>query len=401
MSLNQTAAPKSVRHLATTVLMRRLIKESVRPYMSWLGFALIFMAMMAAATAFSAWLMKPVVNYIFISHDREMLWLIGGAVLATFAIKGLANYAQTTLLSYVGLRVIADSQDRLYAHFAHMDISFFHSNSTGKLISLFTNDINLMRVAVSNALTAVGKDFLTLIGLVFVMFLQDPQLALVSFFIFPTAIYPIARLGRRVRKVTANTQVEMGLFLTLLEQTFQGIRIVKAYNMEAYEKSRIAAIVDKIRKLSFKTARIRALSSPIMETLGGAAIAIVIVYGGYKVIENQTDSGSFFSFLTALIMAYEPMKRLANLNSALQEGLAGAQRLFEFLDIPPSIHEKPGAIELTASKGHVRLEDVYFSYVPEKIAINGVTLEVPAGGTAALVGPSGAGKTTLLNLIPR
>ncbi|OHC77222.1 MAG: ABC transporter permease [Rhodospirillales bacterium RIFCSPLOWO2_12_FULL_58_28] len=381
--------------------MRRLLNESIRPYLGLLAVAVACMAVMATATAMTAWLMKPVVNDVFFAQKRDMLWLVGGAVFGTFAVKGLANFGQSALVSYVGYRVIADSQSRLYAHLLRMDISFFHANATGKLLSRFTNDINLMKVAVANALTALGKDLLSLIGLILVMFLQDPELASISFFIFPVAIYPIVRLGKRVRKVTANTQVEMGQFLTLLEQTFQGIRVVKAYNMEEYEKGRIAAIVDKIRGLSYKAARTRALSSPIMETLGGSAVAIVIIYGGYKVIEQQIDAGSFFSFVTALLLAYEPMKRLANLNSALQEGLAGTQRMFDVLDMPPKFSEKPGAVNLAAAEGRVSIRDVHFSYTAGKPVINGVTLEVSAGKTAALVGPSGVGKSTLLNLIPR
>ena len=212
---------------------------------------------------------------------------------------------------------------------------------------------------------------------------------------------PILRLGRRMRKVTANTQEEMGLFTTLLEQTFQGIRVVKAYGMEEYEKSRIAGIVNRIFGLNLKSARTRALSSPIMETLGGVAVCIVIIYGGYRVIEGATTSGAFFSFIMALLLAYEPMKRLANLNASLQEGLAGAERMFKLLDTEPAIHEKPDAVDLGSVKGHIRLEDVRFSYGPGKAALDGLTLEVPAGKRVALVGASGAGKSTILNLIPR
>ncbi|MEQ8195112.1 MAG: lipid A export permease/ATP-binding protein MsbA [Rhodospirillales bacterium] len=382
-------------------MVRRLIRDSVRPYTGRLILALIAMAVMAAATALSAWLMKPVVNDVFIGQDRAMLWIVGGAVLITFIVKGTANYVQATLMSHVGLKIIADNQNRLYAHLVHMDLPFFHDNPTGKLISRFTIDINAMRAAVSNALTGFGKDLLSLIGLVIVMFVQDWQLAAISFFVFPIAVIPIVRLGRRIRKVTANTQEETGLLTTLLEQTFQGIRVVKSYGMEAYEKSRIAAIVERLYGLTFRAARVRALSSPIMETLGGVAITVVIVYGGYRVIEQSTDPGSFFSFITALLLAYEPMKRLANLNASLQEGLAGAQRLFSVLDVEPGITERPGVGDLIVKDGEIRLETVSFAYVDGHPALENVSLAVPAGKTVALVGPSGAGKSTVLNLIPR
>ncbi|MDP4796821.1 MAG: ATP-binding cassette domain-containing protein, partial [Rhodospirillales bacterium] len=233
-------------------------------------------------------------------------------------------------------------------------------------------------------------------------FVQDWRLASMAFFIFPVAIYPIVRLGKRMRKVTANTQEETGLFTAILDQSFQGIRVVKAYGMEAYEGTRVSSLVERIFKLNIKSARIRALSSPIMETLGGIAVAIVIVYGGFRVIHQNLDPGSFFSFITALLLAYEPMKRLANLNASLQEGLAGAQRMFDLLDMQSGIQERPGAKALGVPvRGNIQLSDVGFSYVTGQPALRGVSMSIPSGKTVALVGPSGAGKSTILNLIPR
>jgi subfamily B ATP-binding cassette protein MsbA len=399
--LSDKTEKKSPQHTSTPALMGRLWRESIRHYFGWLVLAVFCMALMAAATAFSAWLMEPVVNEVFIAENQAMLWPLGIAVFVTFLVKGAANYGQSVLMSLVGFRIIADNQNRLYAHLTRMDLGFFHNNSTGKLISRFTVDINQMRVAVSNALTGFGKDLLSFVGLVVVMFAKDWQLAAICIFIFPMAALPVLKLGRRMRKVTANTQEEMGLFTTLLEQTFQGIRVVKAYGMEGYEKSRIADVVERVFGLSIKSARTRAMSSPIMETLGGVAVCIVIIYGGYRVIDGATTSGAFFSFIMALLLAYEPMKRLANLNASLQEGLAGAQRLFQLLDTEPGILEKPDAADLPAVKGNIQLEDVGFSYQPGNQALKGVSLEVAAGKRVALIGSSGAGKSTILNLIPR
>ena len=359
------------------------------------------MALVAAATATSAWLMKPVINDVFVEKNEELLWIISSAVLITFTVKGFANYGQSVLMSYVGQRIITDTQHRLYAHLTRMELNFFNTFPTGNLISRFTIDINMMRVAVSNALTAFGKDLLSLIGLIGVMFWQNWSLAALAFIIFPVAVIPIIRLGRRIRKVTINTQEEMGQFTTLLEQTFQGARVVKSYSMEEYEKERVRDIAERIFVLVFKSSRVRALASPIMESLGGIAITMIIAYGGYQVIHDNMDAGTFFSFITALLLAYEPMKRLANLNASLQEGLAGADRLFKLLDRQPKILEKLGAHPLQIDGGHIQLKKVNFSYIKEKTALHNVTFDVPAGKTVALVGVSGAGKSTVLNLIPR
>ena len=388
-------------HQSTASLMRRLLREYVRPYLGWIASAVFFMIIVSAATGLSAWLMEPIVDDVFVAKNKSTLWLVGGAVLVTFAVKGAANYAQAALISRVGLRIIADAQSRLFAHLGNIDLGFFHANPTGTLISRFTVDIGQMRAVVSNVLTSLGKDLMSLIALVGVMFYQNWQLACIAIFIFPVAILPIAKLGRRIRKVTANTQAETGLFMTLLEQTFQGIRVVKAYGMEQYEKSRLDGLIDRLFRLTFKSARIRATASPVMENLGGVAVAIVIIYGGQQVIDGVNTPGAFFSFITALLMAYEPMKRLANLNASMQEGLAGAQRLFRVLDTEPIIVDKPDAEPLDGVRGDIVLENVTFSYADDGPALTDVRLTAPAGKRIALVGPSGAGKSTILNLIPR
>ena len=388
--------------------MGRLWRENIRQYTGWLALAVVCMAIMAVATALSAYLMKPVVNDIFIARNEDMLWLIGGAVLATFVIKGAANYAQTVLMAFVGLRIVADLQKRLYAHMTDLDMTFFHNNSTGTLVSRFTVDIHAMRTTVSHAITVFGKDLLSLIGLVTVMFVQDAALAFVAFFVFPIAILPIVKIGRKMRKVTTTFQEETGQFTTLLEQSFQGIRVVKAYGMESYEQKRIGELVDKLFKTFLKSNRTRAMNSPLMETLGGVAITAAIIYGGSRVIENEMDAGGFFSFITALLLAYEPMKRLANLNASVQEGLAGAERTFALLDRASTIVDAPDAKVLPTGKGDIRFDNVFFSYpgdedMPESAgpALSEVNIHVPAGKTVALVGASGAGKSTVMNLVPR
>ncbi len=381
--------------------MRRLLAEGVRPHAWRIGFALLLMAVVAATTALSAWLLDPVINEVFVAKNRGLLWPIGLAVVATFAVKSLATFGQATLMAQVGQRIIADMQNRLFGHLMRMDLAFFHANATGQLISRLTNDVNQMRAAVSNALTGLGKDLLSVVFLIGVMFYQDWMLASAAFLLFPVAILPVVRLGRRMRKVTGSTQIQVGQLTTVLDQSFQGVRVVKSYGMEAYEQRKVAQVVEELYRLVCKAVRTRAMSSPLMEALAGIAISVVIVYGGHRVIAGETTAGAFFSFIAALLMASQPLKSLANMNAALQEGLAAAQRLFAVLDVRPSIEDRPGAPALKVGDGAIAFEGVRFSYTGERMALDGVDLTVPGGRTVALVGPSGGGKSTVLNLIPR
>ncbi len=385
----------------SAALVWRLACDFMRPHAARIVLAFALMAAAAGSTAARAWLMQPVLDRIFVGRDGGLLWAIAGAALALGLVKGISDYGQTVLMNRVGQRVIADVQNALFARLIRADLAYFHAHPTGTLISRFTSDAVLLRNAAANVLGGIGKDALTVIFLVGVMFYQDWLLALVSFFVFPVAIRPIVAIGRRMRRVSANTQAEIGQLTTLLSQTFQGARLVKAYGMEAYEERRAAVLFERLFALVDRAIRTRSRASPMMETLGGAAIAIVILYGGHQVIAGSRTPGAFFSFITALLLAYQPLKSLANLNASLQEGLAAAQRIFHILDIEPMIGDMPGARALRVSGGEIRFDGVRFGYAPGAVALDGISLTVPAGCTVALVGASGAGKSTLLNLIPR
>ncbi|MBB44164.1 MAG: lipid A export permease/ATP-binding protein MsbA [Rhodospirillaceae bacterium] len=386
---------------STPSLVSRLVREHVRPYLKRLAFAVLCMGLVAAATATNAWLMQPMLDKVFLERDQTMLWLIPLIVLIVAIVKGLATYGQSVTMNYIGQKIISRVQMLMFAHLMKADISYFTSTSTGKLISRFNNDANLLRAAVSNALTGIARDALTVIFLIIVMFERDWLLALIAFFVFPVAIFPIVRLGRRMRKVSANTQVQMGELTTLLDETFRGARHVRAYGMEKYEIDRAGNIIETIFNLVNKAARVRSISHPIMETLGGIAIAIVIFYGGSQVLGGETTPGTFFSFITALLLAYEPMKRLANLNANLQEGLAAAQRIFDLIDQEPNIRNSKTSKNLGHVTGIIKLKNVGFQYKKGQDALLDINIEVLPGETVALVGPSGAGKSTILNLIPR
>ncbi|MFQ5954189.1 MAG: ABC transporter ATP-binding protein, partial [Kiloniellales bacterium] len=385
----------------TQVLVRRLLADHVRPQLGRIAAALTCMAIVAATSAALAHLMEPVVNEIFVNRVKAMLPWIAGLVLAVFVVRGAATYAQSVLMNHVGQRIIANMQHRLFGHLMGADLAFFQNTSTGTLIARFTNDVALLRNVVSFTLTSLGKDLLTLIFLVALMFSKDWQLAALAFVSFPLGVLPIVHIGRRMRRVSAHTQAAMAEFTTLLDQTFQGARLVKAYGMEAYEKARAGRIIETLFRLVLRAARTRSASHPIMESLGGVAIVAVMLYGGSQVIAGTKTPGAFFSFIAALMLAYEPLKRLAQLNANLQEGLAAAQRVFALLDVRPAIVDAPDAMPLNVTGGAIRFEQVRFAYAPDKPALGGLSLEVPPGRTVALVGPSGAGKSTVLNLIPR
>lgn len=381
--------------------MRRLVGGYLKPYRYRLGAAVLCMIVAATAQPALAWLMEPVVSDIFLARDETMLVPIALAVVAVMVGGGLANFGQSVLMNWVGLRIVADLQRQVFGHVIRLDLAYFHRIPTGRLIANLTNDANLVRQATSQTLTGMVKETLTVIFLVALMFYQDWGLALIVFFVFPLAYWPISRLGRRMRKVVVNAQAEIAEFSSLINETFQGARHVKAYGMERYETSRAWSVIERLFRLYMKTAMTRGVLSPIMEALGGMAIALVIFYGGRQVIDGNMEAGAFFTFVTALAFAYRPLKSVANLNTVLQEGLAAAQRVFAVLDERPQITEQANAQPLAVGDGAIGFDGVRFAYGEEVPAIDGISLSVPGGQTVALVGPSGAGKSTLLNLIAR
>ena len=385
----------------TLALLRRLWHEYVHAYKGKIYLALFFMALSALSTAGLAKAMEPVIDDIFKSENMAMLHLVSMGVLGLFMVKGVSAYGEAVTMNFIGQRIIANIQQHLIRHLLSVDLAFFHHNPSGVLTSHCTNDVNLMRSVVANTITGLGKDLLTVIALVTVMFSKDWFLACITFFIFPIAVLPIVRIGKRLRKISSNTQQETGAFLAIIQQVFQGARLVKSYCREEFESRRIGETIEKLVALTIKSNRVKALSSPIMETLGGIAVVIVIMYGGTQVIHGENTAGEFFAFITALLFAYEPMKRLANLNANLQEGLAATARIFSIMDMEPTIQDTPKARDIPIQKGAVVFDKVSFAYDKDHPILHQISMTIPAGKTAALVGPSGAGKSTLLNLIPR
>jgi ATP-binding cassette, subfamily B, bacterial MsbA len=388
--------------LSQTALWRRLMREFLRPHLGRIGLAVFCMVIVAAIPPANVFLLKQLVDKVLVEKTSfDVLYVFSAAVFVLALIKGAADYLQTVLMTTVGQRVVAAIQVKMFERLIHLDLAFFHNTPTGQLISRFTNDANMLRNAASQSLIGLGRDALTVLGLVGAMFYNDWVLALVSFVFFPSAILPIQRISRRMRKISMNFQEEMGQFNTLLNQAFQGARHVKAYGREAHETARAVALTERVYRLVERVSRVRSAASPLMESLGGMAMAVVILYGGYQVLNGARTPGDFFAFVMALLTAYAPFKSLAGLQVNLQEGLAAAERIFQIIDLEPAIQDRPDAQPLAVSGGAIRFESVHFHYDAKIPALNGVDLVIPAGRKTALVGPSGAGKSTILNLIPR
>jgi len=380
-------------------LYLRLLRFA-KPYWAKLALAMVFMALVGSTSTLYAWLFKIVTDRIFVEKNQALLLPVGLAVIMSFLLKGLFDYFQTYLMGSVGQRAVADIRSLAFERLQAQPLSFFDKNSTGTIISRITNDITLVQAAVSDAFTAVLKDLLSIIGLIGYVFYTDWRLAAVSFIVLPSVIYPIATFGRKLRKNSVQNQKAMARFTTFLHETITGQRIVKAFAMEEYEQGRFTRENENLLRVVLKRYRIKALSSPIVEVIGGILAGLIIWYGGYAVISGAKTQGEFVSFMMALALLYNPIRSLNKENHNIQQGLGAAQRVFEVIDREPEIQERPDAVELSCVQGVIEFDSVSFGY-DDKMVLRDVNLRVNKNETVAIVGESGGGKTTLVNLILR
>lgn len=378
---------------------RRLLTY-VAPYMPKLLVAMVFMVAVGLLQGAQAWLVKPVLDYIFIEKELVMLWVLPLTVVGLFIIKGIFDYEQTYIMANVGQNIICDLRNQIYRHLQRLSFSFFTRHPTGVLVSRITNDVTAIQGAVSEAVTGILKDSFTVLALTAVVIYRDWKLAIVSLLLFPLAVIPIVKFGQRLRKLSASGQKAMGSLTSFLNETISGQRIVKIFRQEAYEGQRFFDENRRLFKIIMKAYRVRALSSPIVELLGALAMAALLYYGGLSVIKGVKTPGDFFSFLAALLMLYEPVKRLNKVNNVVQAGLAAAERTFQILDTVPEIKDSPNAKELKPMTAGLEFKNVSFQY-EERPVLENISFKIRAGERLALVGLSGAGKTTITNLIPR
>jgi subfamily B ATP-binding cassette protein MsbA len=386
---------------STPALIRRIWRNYLQPQWPLMAVAFMCMLVEAAATAGNAWLMQPVLDDVFIKRNETLLWVIPGAVFLLAIIKAVATYGQATRLRIIGQRLISNLQKELYGHLLQADVALFGRESCGKLLSRLVYDTTLLRESAAGIMTVIIKEFITLIFLVGVMLYQHVTLTLIAAIVFPLALYPVRRLSKRMRKLSHHMQGGQGELTARFEESFSAIRIIKAHNQEEAEARRTSGLIETMFGQYVKSFKVKAASAPIMEMLAGLAIGSVIFYGGHQVLEGHTTPGAFFSFITALIMAYKPLKSLTGFSTLLQEGLAAAERVFSMIDQPPRITDAPGAATLVVDKGTIIFEHASFCYGENKTALDDISLTIPGGKTVALVGASGAGKSSLANLLLR
>ncbi|MGH7772408.1 MAG: ABC transporter ATP-binding protein [Candidatus Binatia bacterium] len=378
----------------------RLLKY-LKPYI-WPYFSMAMICMVAYSATDGAlpFLVQTVFDDIFAQKDPSALSYIPFVIVGVFALRGLMNFGQHYLTDYVGLRIINDIRNAINDHLQFLSLSFFQRHPTGTLISRVNNDVTLVRSALTDAVASLMRDTTSLLVLIVVAFLKDWVLATIAFVVFPASVLPITRLSRKIKRFTKRGQEAKGNLTNLLQESIQGNRIVKAFGMEQYEIGRFREENQRIFRQSIKASRIQAIVTPAMELLASFAIGGVVWYGGTSVIEGGRTQGEFMAFMAAMFLMYQPFKHLTRTYSAVQQGIAGAERVFEVLDVGPEIKDGPDARPARVFSREIEFHNVSFGY-GGKLVLGNINLKIKAGEMVALVGVSGVGKSTLADLIPR
>ena len=382
-------------------ILSRLFKESIRPQILKLSVTFVFMIIIALATGATAWLLDPAIEKIFLEKDATMIWLIPLGVIGILFIKGIATYFQVSILTEVGQKIVADTQIKMFSKITYADLGWLQGKHSGKFISNFLYDVNLLEQAVSGSLAAGFRNFLTLICLLGVMFYQDWELALIAMIALPLVGFLSSKLGKRMKKAATGTQAETGVLAMLISENLDGTRVVKAYQQEEAEIEKVSESIYRRMNLLVKAAKTKAAAAPFSEFLAGFGIAGAMYYAGIRGLQGELPLNEFISFLGAMMLAFQPLRSLSQINTYMQEGFSAAIRIFELLDSPVDIIENENLAKLNILDGEILLDQVNLSYKDSDLILKKISLSLPPNSITALVGPSGSGKTSILNLIPR
>ena len=385
----------------TPALIRRLLVEQAAG--QWRRYALAFglMGIAAASTALGAYLIGDVINQAYVHKNLPGIIILAVVTAVIFMVKAMATYGQALTLARIGNRIIAENQRQMFAKLLQHNVGFFANRHSSEFMARLTTGAAAASQVLNLLITAIGRDLLSLIGLAAVMAVQDPVMSLLSIIVVPPAMLILRKMIRRIRTIAHHQFTGTTRILETLQETVQGIRILKAFTLEDGMRARFDAHVAELEKESNKWARIAHRSGPLMEALGGFAIAGALIYGGFRVIETGATPGQFFSFLAAFMLAYEPAKRLARLNIDLNTGLVGVRILFDVIDHPPTEQPDDEKPPLKLSAAHVEFANLQFAYRPGERVIRNLSFLAEPGKMTALVGPSGGGKSTILNLMLR
>ncbi len=364
--------------------------------------AIVCMLLVSFTTAATAYIIKYVVNDIFIDKNILMLKIVPLVIFIIYFLRGIGLYGQDYFLNYLGQVIIKKIRDKLYSKIQDLPVSFFEGEKTGELMSRLSNDINIIKNMVSTTITSSLRDSFTICLLIIVIFIKIWSLALFAIIVLPAAFYPIVYFGRKVRKISTGCQEAMADMNSFAHETFVGAKIIKAFSREDYEKKRFYKKTSYIFKIEIKNAVVQALSSPVMEFLAGVGIAFIVWYGGLNVIAGKYTAGDFMSFIAAVIMLYDPVKKMSKLNNAVQQGLSAVDRVYDIIEIKSELEESKNPVFIERKPHEVVFENIWFRYCEENdYCLKNINFKVNPGEVAALVGMSGGGKTTLVNLIPR
>jgi ATP-binding cassette, subfamily B, bacterial MsbA len=400
--MNKHTVPTAAKtQYSARTLIRRLLTEQGLAHWRKYAIAFTLMGISAGCTAFSAYLIGDVINQAYVNRNLAGIITLGGVTVVLFAAKGLATYGHSVMLSRIGNRIVADNQRAVFAKLLNEGLGFFSNRHSTEFIARLSAGAAAATQVINLLITSLGRDLLSLIGLVTVMVVQDPLMSFFSFVVVPPAFFVLRKLIRRIYAIARSRFDGGARIMETLQETLQGIRIVKAFTLEDIMRERFDRNVAAVEYEANKMARVSNRTSPLMETLGGCAIAIAITYGGYRVIDTGATPGQFFSFITAFLLAYEPAKRLARLNIELNSGLVGVRVLFEVLDSPPSEPADDDKPALVVKASRIVFDDIHFAYRSDEGVLRGMSFTAEPGMLTALVGPSGGGKSTVFNLLMR
>ena len=387
-------------------ILKRLYSEYTSKHLKQILLSLFFAMFVAGSTSAIAYLLDPAIEKIFIEKDQTLMIIIPLLIIIAFATKGLSLYAAKVLMIGVAEEVRKDMQYNMLGNLISADTALIEGRHTGKFISILTNDVSHITNLVSVAILNLFKDSLTLVGLLTVMFFQNWKLSLIAIIMIPLASYAAKTLGKRIGKVATEQMLKSGILNTYLIELFKNHKLIKIFQQEKYENERAEKFINDVKEKSKKIATIFVRSSPIMETLTGIMIAILIFYSGKLVLKNEIDVNNFFSFLAAMMLAYQPVRSLATLNIAVSQGLSAAMRILPVIDEKSKLTKNEHDLEIKVNKGDIEFKNVSFKYDNEdkkttKPTLNSVSLKILGSKMTSIVGHSGAGKSTILNLIPR